>query len=112
MTRPRKTPKYRRMIKRSVAFLALATLAACGEQAPKQSSPPVRVACTTPEQAGQRAQDITHKLVEARKQGKITPDEYAALNNTMSNGFRDWAERQDLKSYCATLDRVVKDAGL
>lgn len=100
------------MIKRSAALIALVTLAACGEQAPKQSSPPVRVACTTPEQAGQRAQDITHKLVEARKQGKITPDEYAALNNTMSNGFRDWAERQDLKSYCATLDRVVKDAGL
>ena len=31
------------------------------------------------------------ELVEARKQRKITPDEYAALNNTMSNGFRDWA---------------------
>ena len=100
------------MIKRSVLVLALATLAACGEQAPKQSSPPVRLACTTPEQAGLKAQDITHKLVEARKAGKITPEEYAALNNTMSNGFRDWADRQDLKAYCATLDRVTKDAGI
>lgn len=100
------------MIKRSVLLLALVTLAACGEQAPKQSSPPVRLACTTPEQAGLKAQDITHKLVEARKSGKITPEEYAALNNTMSNGFRDWADRQDLKAYCAALDRVVKDAGL
>lgn len=100
------------MIKRSVLVLALTILAACGEQAPKQSSPTVRLACTTPEQAGAKAQDITHKLVEARKAGKITPEEYAALNNTMSNGFRDWADRQDLKAYCATLDRVMKDAGL
>jgi hypothetical protein len=112
LTQARKTPKYRRMNKQAICAAVILALAACGEQAPKQSSPPVRVACTTPEQAGQRAQDITHKLVEARKQGKITPEEYAALNNTMSNGFRDWADRQDLKAYCATLDRVVKDAGL
>lgn len=100
------------MIKRSICVAALLALAACGEQASKQSSPPVRLACTTPEQAGLKAKDITHKLVEARKAGKITPEEYAALNNTMSNGFRDWADRQDLKAYCAALDRIIKDAGL
>lgn len=94
--------------------VSLLALASCGESTPKTAGakPPVRLACATPEQAGLKAQDITGKLVEARKQGKITPDEYAALNDTMSNGFRDWAERQDLKAYCATLDRIVKDAGL
>ena len=99
----------------SVLLAACFVLAACDNSQPKQSagqSPPVRTACTTPEQAGVKAQDITHKLVDARKQGKITPEQYAALNNTMSEGFRAWAERQDLKAYCAALNRVATDAGL
>jgi hypothetical protein len=90
-------------------------LAACGDQAPKQSagaSKPIHMACTTPDQAGQKAQDITRKLAEARKQGTITQDEYVAYTTTMSDGFRAWAERQDLKSYCATLQRIVTDSGL
>jgi hypothetical protein len=90
-------------------------LAACGESTPKQSagqSKPVRMACTTPEQAGLKAQDITRKLAEARKAGTITQDEYVAYNNTMGDGMAAWAERQDLKAYCAALARVVTDAGL
>lgn len=104
-----------RPIVKLAVCLPLLWLAACGESAPPQSSgasPPIRMACTTPEQAGAKAQDITHKLVEARKQGAITQDQYVAFNNTMGNGFRAWAERQDLKAYCATLDRVAKDANL
>lgn len=97
--------------------LPLLALAACGESAPPQqgaagTSPPIRVACTTPEQAGAKAQDITHKLVEARKSGAITQDQYVAYNNAMSAGFRAWAERQDLKAYCAALDSVQKGADL
>lgn len=99
-----------------VLIAACLAMAACDNSQPKQpaagQSPPVRTACTTPEQAGLKAQDITHKLVEARKQGKITPDQYVVFNNTMSDGFRAWAERQDLKAYCAALNRVVTDAGL
>lgn len=98
------------------ACSALLALAACGESAPPQgtsgTSPPMRTACTTPEQAGAKAQDITHKLVEARKTGAITQDQYVAFNTTMSNGLRDWAEKQDLKAYCATLDRIATDANL
>jgi hypothetical protein len=90
-------------------------LAACGESAPPQgagTSPPIRMACTTPEQAGAKAQDITHKLVEARKSGALTQEQYVAFNNAMSVGFRAWAERQDLKAYCAALDSVQKNANL
>ena len=102
-----------------VRFLLLAAalaLTACDESAPKQqsagASPPIRLACTTPDQAGQKAQDVTRKLLEARQKGVITQDEYVAFNMTMSGGFRAWAEQQDLKSYCAALDRIVADAGL
>ena len=101
-------------ITKCFALLALLALAACGDSSKTSSSktPPVRVACTTPEQAGNKAADITRKLVEAKKQGTITQDQYIAFNNIMSSGFRAWAERQDLKTYCATLDRLVKDAAL
>jgi hypothetical protein len=99
----------------SFVLLACLAVAGCGDSSQKQASvpsAPVKPACTTPEQAGMKAGDITRKLVEARKAGQITPDQYTALNNTMSNGFRAWAERQDLKAYCAALDKVVTDAGL
>jgi len=102
-------------LRTALAAIPLLCLAACGESAPQPSagaSPPIRTACTTPEQAGAKAQDITHKLVEARKTGTITQDQYVAFNTTMGNGFRAWAERQDLKAYCAALDRVQKDANL
>jgi hypothetical protein len=102
--------------KQAAICLLLLALAACGESAPPQqgigTSPPIRTACTTPEQAGAKAQDITGKLVEARKAGTITQEQYVAFNNTMSGGFRAWAERQDLKAYCAALDTVVKGANL
>lgn len=98
----------------TTVFVLLA-LAACGEAPRKQAvtdSPPVRKACTTPEQAGMKAADITRKLVERRKSAALTADEYSAYNSMMSAGFRAWAEQQDLKAYCATLDRVVKEAAL
>ncbi len=102
------------MSRNYIMTLAILALTACGDSAqkPSSSSPPVRVACTTPEQAGLKAADITRKLVEAKKQGTITQDQYIAFNNMMSVGFRAWAERQDLKTYCSTLDRLVKDAAL
>jgi hypothetical protein len=103
---------------RYLLLAAFAALTACGENTPEQkqqsagASPPIRLACTTPEQAGAKAQDVTRKLLEARKQGAITQDEYVAFNMTMSGGLRAWAEQQDLKSYCAALDRIVTDAQL
>lgn len=103
------------MRKAPIILIAALALAACGESTPKQSagsSKPIRTACATPEQAGLKAQDITRKLAEARKAGTINQDQYVAFTNTMSDGLRDWAERQDLKAYCATLERIVADAGL
>ena len=103
------------MTRIALGILAAIALAACGESTPKQSagaSKPVRMACRTPDEAGMKAQDITRKLAEARKSGTITQDQYVAFNNTMSDGFRTWAERQDLRAYCAALQRVVTDAGL
>jgi len=70
------------------------------------------MACATPEQAGAKAQDITRKLVEARKAGTITQDQYVAFNTTMSNALLAWSEKQDLKAYCAALDRIAADASL
>lgn len=100
----------------TLAILTAAlSLAACGDPAPKQSagaSKPIRMVCTTPEQAGLKAQDITRKLAEARKAGAISQDEYVAFNATIGDGLRGWSERQDLKAYCAALDRVVQDANL
>ncbi len=99
----------------ALIILTCLALAACGESTPKQSagaSKPVRMACRTPDEAGMKAQDITRKLAEARKQGTISQDEYVGYNNTMSDGFRNWAERQDLRAYCATLQTIVTDAGL
>jgi hypothetical protein len=95
---------------------ATLVLSACGESAPQQGSsgvsPPIRMACTTPEQAGTKAQDITRKLVEARKAGTITQDQYVAFNTTMSNALLAWSEKQDLRAYCTALDRIAVDAGL
>jgi len=90
-------------------------LAACGESNPQGASgtsPPIRAACATPEQAGLKAQDITRKLVEARKTGAITQDQYVAFNTTMSNALLAWSEKQDLKAYCAALERIATDANL
>jgi len=97
------------------AIVILTALAACGDSSKKQvttRSQPVLVACTTPEQAGLKAADITRRLVEEKKAGTISADQYTAFNNTMSAGLQAWADRQDLKAYCAALDRVVKDAAL
>jgi hypothetical protein len=101
-------------IKASIVF-AFLVLAACGESAPKNAAgagPPLRTACTTPEQAGLKATDVTRKLVEAKKAGKISQDEYDAYNATMGQGLQAWSERQDLTAYCGALDQIVKGAGL
>lgn len=91
-------------------------LAGCGDSGkPKQSagsSKPVRMACRTIDEAAMKAQDITRKLAEGRKQGTITQDEYIGYTNTVSDGLSAWAERQDLRAYCAALQRVVTDANL
>ena len=99
----------------ALSILAAFALAACGESTPKQSagtSKPVRMACRTIDEAGMKAQDIQRKLAEARKQGTINQDEYVAYNNTVGEGLRAWSERQDLRAYCAALQRVVTDAGM
>ena len=57
-----------------------------------------------------KAQDVTRKLAEGRKAGTLTQDEYIAYTNTVSDGLSAWAERQDLRAYCAALQRVVTDA--
>lgn len=104
-----------RMNRIALGVLAALALVACGESTPKQSagaSKPVRMACRTPDEAGMKAQDITRKLAEARKNGTISQDQYVAFNNTMSDGFRTWAERQDLRAYCTTLQSIVTDASL
>ncbi|MFM9864721.1 MAG: hypothetical protein ACKVRO_14055 [Micropepsaceae bacterium] len=103
------------MYRTVIIIVSALALASCGDSTPKQSagaSKPVRMACRTPDEAGMKAQDITRKLAEARKAGTISQDEYVAFNNTMSDGLRTWAERQDLRAYCATLQRVVTDASL
>ncbi|MEQ1863980.1 MAG: hypothetical protein ABL996_04935 [Micropepsaceae bacterium] len=104
------------MIKRCSILLCFLALAGCGDSsAPTKSagaSPPVRTACTTPEQAGLKAGDITRKLVEAKKAGKITQDQYDGYNTTMGQGLRAWSERSDLSAYCNALHRIVTDAAL
>lgn len=115
LTQTPKLSKPRCMMKRQTltALVVLVATAACGDSTNKQTSgSPVHMACTTPEQAGLKAADITRKLVEQKKQGTISPEQYATFNSTMSQGFTAWADRQDLKSYCAALNRVVKDASL
>jgi len=90
-------------------------LAACDNGPSKPSTPasaPVHMACTTPEEAGKKAQDITRKLGEALSAKHITEDEYRSLNLTLGSGFQAWSEHQDLKAYCAALDKVVHDGGL
>lgn len=104
------------MTKPRLMFLVLLALAGCGDSSPPKksagASPPVRTACTTPEQAGLKAGDVTRKLVEAKKTGKITQDQYDGFNNTMGQGLRAWSERNDLAAYCNALNRIVADAAL
>ena len=98
-----------------VALCSALTLAACGEAPKKQAATEDRLvvqACTSPEQAGTKAANITRKLVERRKKSLMTDEEYARFNSMMSAAFQAWAETQDLKAYCAKLDMVATAAGL
>jgi hypothetical protein len=95
--------------------IVLLGLVACDNSSNKPSapqSPPVSMACTTPEQAGKKAQDITRKLGEALSAKRITEDDFRGYAATLGMGLQAWGERQDLKAYCAALDKVVNDAGL
>jgi hypothetical protein len=87
-------------------------IAACDNKPATPPSPPIHMACTTPAQAGQKAQEITRKLGEAVTAKRISDDDYRAYNATLSTGLQAWGEKQDLKAYCAALDKVVSDAGL
>jgi hypothetical protein len=98
-----------------LAFSSLLVLATCGE-APRDRTAgekrPVAQTCTSPEQAGAKAAEITSKLVEHRKKSLMTDEEYARFNNMMSAAFKAWAETQDLAAYCARLDKVATTAKL
>ena len=90
-------------------------LVACGDSAKKPAtppSPPIHMVCTTPTQAGQKAQDVTKKLAEALTAKRINEDDFRGYNATLGVGMRAWSEKQDLKAYCAALEKVVTDAGL
>lgn len=90
-------------------------LAAC-DNSPKKPvtpvGPPIRLACTTPDQAGQKAGDVTRKLAEALTAKRISEDDYRAHNATLNAGLRAWGEKKDLVAYCAALNKVVNDAAL
>jgi hypothetical protein len=90
-------------------------LAACGDSAKKPATPPsapIRMACTTPEEAWHKAEDVTKRLAEAVSAKRISEDDYRGFNATIGSGMRAWSEKQDLKGYCAALEKVVTDAGL
>ena len=96
----------------SAVFLGVAGCGDNGTKPPTPPSPPIHMACTTPEQAGQKAADVTKKLAEAVTAKRISQDDYNAHNATIGTGLRAWSEKQDLKAYCAALDKVVTDAAL
>jgi hypothetical protein len=93
-------------------FLALA---ACGDSGKKPATPPsapVRMACTTPEEAGHKAEDVTKKLTEALDAKRISYADYQGYNATLGVGRTAWSEKHDLKGYCDALAKVISDAGL
>ena len=95
--------------------VGLLGLGACNDSTNKPATPPspaIRMACTTPEQAAQKAADVTCKLSEALTAKRISEDDYRAYNATFGAGLRAWSEKQDLKAYCGALDKVVSDAAL
>ena len=90
-------------------------LGACGDSGKTPAtppSPPIRMACTTPEEAGHKAEDVTKRLAEALTAKRISEDDFRGYNATIGVGMRAWSEKQDLKGYCAALAKVVSDAGL
>lgn len=96
---------------------AVLGLAACDNSAqkpptPPPMSPPIRVSCMNPQEAGLKARDITIKLGEALTAKRISDEDYRGYIAMLNVGFAAWGERQDLKAYCAALDKVVNDAGL
>ena len=97
-----------------ISALVLA-LAACGDGSKPPAaptSPPIHTACTTPEQAGQKATDVTKKLAEAVTAKRMSEDDYRVHNATLRAGLRAWGEKRDLKAYCAALEKIVNDAAL
>jgi hypothetical protein len=103
-----------RQLIRPGAILLFLGVAACGDSSKPAPPPsaPIRMACTTPQEAGMKALDVTRKLTEALDAKRITADEFRAFDATLGVGRRAWSERQDLKAYCGSLEKVVQDAKL
>ena len=90
-------------------------LAAC-DNGPKKPTAapasPIHMSCMNPQEAGIKARDITTRLSEELTAKRISDEDYRAYVATLNSGYDAWGERQDLKGYCAALDKVVNDAGL
>lgn len=102
-------------VRTCLTFCSFLVLAACGEAPKKRTATedrPARQTCTSPEEAGAKAAEITRKLVEQRRKSILTDEEYASFNDMMSAAFKAWAETQDLKAYCLRLEGVATSAKL
>ena len=91
------------------------SLAACDNGAKTPTAAPVspiHVSCMNPQEAGLKARDITKRLSEELTAKRISDEDYRAYVATLNSGYDAWGERQDLKGYCAALDKVMNDAGL
>ena len=91
---------------------ALIALAACDNKPAAPPSTPIHMSCMNPQEAGQKAREITIRLGEEVTAKRISNDDYRAYVATLNVGYEAWGERQDLKAYCAALEKVVRDARL
>jgi hypothetical protein len=94
---------------------AVLSLAGCDNSATKKPAPAstaVHVSCANPQEAGLKARDITVRLGEELTAKRISDEDYRGYVAMLNVGYEAWGERQDLKAYCAALDKVVNDAGL
>ena len=90
-------------------------LAACDNGAKKPTAPavsPIQMSCANPQEAGIKARDITRRLSEELTAKRISDEDYRGYVATLNSGYNAWGERQDLKGYCAALQKVVSDAAL
>jgi hypothetical protein len=105
----------KRLWRAAAILVAVLGLASCDNSAKKPAAPPaapIRMSCMNPQEAGLKARDITIRLGEELTAKRISDEDYRAFVATLNVGYQAWGERQDLKAYCAALDKVVNDAGL